>query len=133
MRRWLCKQEPDCYSIDQLATDGETVWDGVANPQARQNLWAMKPGDRVLFYHTGKEKAIVGEMEVVSEPTAPADDAKAVRVTMKFVRRLPTPIPLATIKAETSLATWDLVRLPRLSVMGLTIEQWNKVLSLASE
>ena len=70
MALWLCKQEPDCYSYADLARDGSTTWDGVGNAVARKHLRAMQPGDRVFFYHTGKEKAIVGEMVVASLPKA---------------------------------------------------------------
>ncbi len=132
MARWLCKVEPDCYSLADLERDGATTWDGVGNPVARKNLRAMTPGDRVLFYHTGKEKAVVGEMEVVGEPTAPADDEKAVAVEMKFVGRWETPVTLAAVKAEKTLETWDLVRLPRLSVMAVTDAQWKTVARLAA-
>lgn len=131
MARWLCKVEPDCYSITDLARDKTTTWDGVDNPAARQHLRAMKTGDRVLFYHTGKEKAVVGEMEVAAEPTAPADDAKAVAVAMKYVATWATPVSLAAVKAETTLEAWDLVRLPRLSVMPVTDAQWKAVARLA--
>jgi predicted RNA-binding protein with PUA-like domain len=134
MALWLCKVEPDCYSYDDLARDGSTAWDGVANPVARKNLRAMKPGDRVFFYHTGKEKAVVGEMVVAADPVDNPDgsDEKAVAVEMKPVRKFDTAVTLAQIKAEDSLATWDLVRLPRLSVLSVTPAQWKRVEDLAS-
>lgn len=135
MAWWLCKQEPDCYSYDDLARDGRTTWDGVSNALARKNLWAMKVGDRVLYYHTGKEKAIVGEMEVCVAPTVDpnSDDEKAVVVGMKAVRKFPTTVTLATIKQDKLLATWDLVRLPRLSVVPVTKAQWTRVMELMEE
>ena len=131
MARWLCKQEPDCYSLADLERDGSTVWDGVANPLARKNMRMMKPGDRVFYYHTGKEKAVVGEMEVEAEPTAPADDEKAVTVGMKYVGKLAQPVTLAEIKADEALAEWDLVRLSRLSVLAVSEAQWKRVLQLS--
>lgn len=131
MARWLCKQEPDCYSLKDLERDGTTLWDGVANPLARINMRKMKPGDRVFYYHTGKEKAVVGEMEVDSEPIAPADDEKAVVVKMKYVGALANPVTLAEIKADETLAEWDLVRLSRLSVVSVTEAQWKRVVQLS--
>jgi predicted RNA-binding protein with PUA-like domain len=133
MALWLCKVEPDCYSYDDLVRDGTTRWDGVANPAARKNLRAMKPGDRVFFYHTGKEKAVVGEMVVAGEPTTDSngEDKNAVAVEMKPVRKFATPVTLAQVKAEDDLADWDLVRLPRLSVMTVTAAQWKRVEEMA--
>jgi predicted RNA-binding protein with PUA-like domain len=107
----------------------------VTNALARQHLRQTKPGDRVLFYHTGNEKAVVGEMKVVTAPAADpnSDDEKSVVVTVKAVRRLAKPVTLAQIKADKLLATWDLVRLPRLSVVPMTGEQWKRVEALAAE
>jgi predicted RNA-binding protein with PUA-like domain len=129
MALWLCKQEPDCYSFDDLVRDGGTVWDGVSNALARKHLRQMKPGDRVLFYYTGKQKAVVGEMVVAGEPRPDpkSDDQAAVAVEMKPVRKLARPVPLADIKADKSLATWDLVRLPRLSVVPVSEAQWKRI------
>ena len=133
MSRWLFKQEPSCYSFADLERDGTTIWDGVSNALARQNLRQTKPGDRVFYYHTGKEKAIVGEMKIVSAPTSDpnSDDPKAVVVKVEAVRRLKNPVPLSAIKADKSLAKWDLVRMSRLSVMAVTEDQWNRVLELS--
>jgi predicted RNA-binding protein with PUA-like domain len=104
----------------------------VSNALARQNLRKVRPGDRVLYYHTGKEKAIVGEMQVVEGPMAdPADeDPKAVVVKVKAVGRWPEPLTLARIKKEPALATWELVRLPRLSVVPVSPEQWEHLTRL---
>ncbi|MBO0697979.1 MAG: EVE domain-containing protein [Zavarzinella sp.] len=129
MALWLCKQEPSCYSYDDLVRDGSTVWDGVSNALARKHLRQMKPGDRVLFYHTGKEKAVVGEMVVAGEPQPDpkAEDEAAVAVEMRPVRKFPAPVTLAQIKADKSLADWDLVRLSRLSVVPVSAAQWKRV------
>ena len=129
MALWLCKQEPDCYSFDDLLRDGGTVWDGVSNALARKHLRQMKPGDRVLFYHTGKQKAVVGEMVVAGDPRPDpkADDEAVVAVEVKPVRKLARPVPLADIKADKTLATWDLVRLPRLSVVPVSAAQWKRI------
>jgi predicted RNA-binding protein with PUA-like domain len=134
MALWLCKQEPSCYSFDDLVHDGCTVWDGVSNALARKHLRQMKPGDRVFFYHTGKEKAVVGEMVVASEPRQDpkSDDEAAVAVDMKPVGKLARPVTLTEIKADKKLATWDLVRISRLSVVPVTEAQWRQVESLAA-
>jgi predicted RNA-binding protein with PUA-like domain len=134
MALWLCKQEPGCYSFDDLVRDGQTVWDGVNNALARKHLRQMKPGDRVLFYHTGKEKAIVGEMVVAGEPILGSrDDEAAVAVDMKPIRKLARPVTLGEIKADKTLANWDLVRLSRLSVVPVSESQWKRVETLAAQ
>ena len=135
MALWLFKQEPSCYGFSDLECDGTTVWDGVSNAMARINLRQVKPGDRVLFYHTGKEKAVVGEMKVVGGPTSDpnSDDPKSVVVKVKVTRRFENPVSLKTIKADKALAKWDLVRLPRLSVVPVTAEQWKRVEELAKQ
>jgi len=133
MALWLCKQEPGCYGFDDLVRDKTTTWDGVSNALARKHLRLMKPGDRVLFYHTGKEKAVVGEMVVAAEPRSDAksDDKAAVAVEMRAVRKLAKPVTLASIKADKLLSKWDLVRLPRLSVVPVTELQWRRVAQLS--
>jgi predicted RNA-binding protein with PUA-like domain len=131
--RWLFKEEPEHYSFADLQREGRTVWEGVTNAQARQHLRQIKQGDRVFFYQTGKVKAIVGEMEVVKDPCpdpAGADD-KAVVVEVVPVRLLDNPVTLARIKQEADLAGWDLVRLPRLSVMPVSEGQWKRVEELS--
>jgi len=135
MALWLCKQEPGCYSFQDLERDGSTTWDGVANPLARKHLRMMKPGDRVFFYHTGKEKAVMGEMVVAADPTLEpvGEDKSAVAVEMKAVRSLVRPVTLATIKADKLLAKWDLVRLPRLSVVPVSEAQWKRVIALSEK
>ena len=126
---WLFKEEPSHYSFADLERDGTTMWDGVANNLARQNLRKVMPGDRVLYYHTGTERAIVGEMRALTAPEAdPArDDPKAVIVQVRAVRRWPVPVTLLTIKQDPLLQTWDLVRLPRLSVMPVNSAQWQRL------
>ncbi|MFN4260232.1 MAG: EVE domain-containing protein [Gemmataceae bacterium] len=132
---WLFKEEPDHYNYADLERDGETWWDGVDNNWARQHLRQVRAGDRILFYHTGKEKAIVGEMVAVSDPQADsrADDPKAVVVRVRAARRWPIPLPLRRIKMDTQLADWELVRLPRLSVLPVSEAQWQRLEQLAQE
>jgi predicted RNA-binding protein with PUA-like domain len=131
---WLFKEEPDHYSYADLEREGSTLWVGVTNALARQNLRKVRKGDRVLYYHTGNEKAVVGEMIALSNASADPNDAdpKAVVVKVKPVRRL-HPVPLSRIKQDPALASWDLVRLSRLSVMPVTPEQWRRVKELSSE
>jgi predicted RNA-binding protein with PUA-like domain len=132
---WLFKEEPDHYSFADLKRDGTTLWDGVTNNLARRNLRQVRKGDRILFYHTGKEKAVVGEMRAVGDAMAdPNDpDPKSVVVKVKAVRELSHPVTLGRIKADPQLAGWDLVRLPRLSVMQVTADQWQRIEELSQE
>ncbi len=131
MARWLFKEEPSHYSFADLERDGATAWDGVANALALQHLRRVRPGDLVLLYHTGKEKAVVGVMQVAdkAEPTTGGE----VAVSVRPVRRLHHPVPLSRIKADPTLADWELVRLPRLSVMPVTEAQWRRVEALAKQ
>ncbi len=133
MAYWLFKEEPEHYSFTDLERDVRTVWDGVANNLARQNLRKVQRGDRILYYHTGKEKAVVGEMLAVSDSRSDPTDAdpKAVAVEVELVQRLQHPVPLSRIKQDHLLADWELVRLPRLSVMPVTDAQWLRVLELS--
>jgi predicted RNA-binding protein with PUA-like domain len=135
MARWLFKEEPSHYSYADLERDGETVWNGVSNNMALQNLRKIRRKDRVLFYHSDSEKAIVGVMEVVADPVPDPDDTtgKLVVVRVKAVRQLRHPVPLSRIKADSQLSGWDLVRLPRLSVVSVSEEQWRRVEELSRE
>ena len=132
MNYWLVKSEPFKYSWDQLVNDKKTFWDGVRNYAARNNLRAMAPGDQVLFYHSNEGLAIVGIAEVVKaayqDPTT--DDTNWVVVDLKPVKPLPTPVTLAAIKADSSLAEMQLVRLGRLSVSAVTPAEYKKILKM---
>src|SRR5438105_1133035 len=114
MAFWLFKEEPAHYSLADVQRDRHTLWDGVTNNLARQNLRKVRPGDRIWLYHTGKEKAVVAEMRARTGPQQdPNDlDPKAVVVEVGAVRELPHPVLLAQIKADPLLQTWELVRLP---------------------
>ena len=129
MANWLFKEEPGTFSFADLQRDGSTTWTGVANALAQKHLRAVKAGDRVFFYHTGDEKAVVGVMEVTADPTPdPADETgKRVAVTVKPVRALTVPVTLAAIKADKAFAAWELVRQSRLSVMPVPDDLWAKV------
>jgi predicted RNA-binding protein with PUA-like domain len=132
MALWLFKEEPGEYSFADLQRDRKTLWSGVRNALARQHLRQVRRGDRVFFYHTGKEKAVVGEMRAAADARPGADDdPQAVAVEVEAVRPLPRPVPLARIKDDPLLRGWDLVRLPRLSVLPVTEEQWQRVEELS--
>jgi predicted RNA-binding protein with PUA-like domain len=135
MASWLFKEEPDHYSYAQLEADGKALWNGVNNNLARKHLRQVKKGDRIWFYHTGKEKAIVGEMRALGDASADpdSDDPNAVAVEVKPVRRLANPVPLARVKKEPLLSSWELVRLSRLSVMPVSDAQWQRIEELAAK
>ena len=129
MANWLFKEEPGTYSFAALQRDGSTTWTGVANALAQKHLRAVKKGDRVFYYHTGDEKAVVGVMEVTADPAPdPADETgKRVAVTVKPLRALKTPVTLAEIKADPAFKTFALVRISRLSVMPVTDAEWTRI------
>ncbi|MBI1832435.1 MAG: EVE domain-containing protein [Planctomycetes bacterium] len=126
---WLFKEEPSCYNYADLERDGSTVWAGVKNALARQQLRGVRKGDRVLYYHTGTERAIVGEMRIAADPThdPDSDDPKAIAVKVTAVRRGNPPVTLAQIKADPVFADWELLRISRLSVMPVSPEQWQRL------
>jgi predicted RNA-binding protein with PUA-like domain len=128
---WLFKEEPEHYSFADLQADGSTVWDGISNNMALQNLRKVRRGDRVFFYHTGKVKAVVGEMRVTADPHSPPGDPKSVSVEVAAVRKLAREVTLAEIKQDPALADWDLVRLSRLSVVPVSEAQWRRVEELS--
>jgi predicted RNA-binding protein with PUA-like domain len=136
MAHWLLKTEPATYSYADLERDGHAVWDGVSNALALKHLRAMRKGDAVLIYHTGDEKAIVGLAVVASlpypDPKAPGQ-ANLVVVDLKPQRRLASAVTLASVKADPAFAGFDLVRLPRLSVMPVPPELWRRLLKAAGE
>jgi predicted RNA-binding protein with PUA-like domain len=126
---WLLKTEPTDYSYDQLEQDGRTRWDGVSNPAALKNIRAMKAGDRAFLYHTGKEKAIVGVVEIVTAAYADPESksSKLVVVDIEPRLRLGRPVTLTEIKALPAFEGSPLVRQGRLSVVPLTADQWKTV------
>src|SRR6266550_867349 len=124
---WIVKTEPSTYSFDDLASQKTAVWDGVKNNLALKHLRQMKPGDRVLVYHTGDEKAVVGVAEATSEAYP---DPKLAVVDLRAVERLPRPVPLAEIKKDRAFADLGLVRMGRLSVMPVSADQVKRILQL---
>ena len=126
---WLLKTEPSAYSYDDLEREGRARWDGVKNPAALRNLRAMKKGDRVLVYHTGDEKAVVGTAEVAGEayPDPKFKGGVFVVVDLEPRGRLARPVTLAEIRAMPAFAESPLVRQGRLSVVPVDAAQWKAV------
>lgn len=132
MANWLIKSDPDEYSAADLARDGQTCWTGVRNPVAQKHIRAMQPDDRVLVYHTGKEKAIVATALVAAAPRPDATDGdgQAWAVDLKFEGWLGKPVTLAAVKADPFFADFALVRIGRLSVMPVTAQEWTRLVGL---
>src|SRR5688572_23560726 len=128
---WMVKQEPETYSWDDFVKDGKTDWSGVRNYQARNNLREMKTGERVLFYHSGKDKAVVGLAEVVKSayPDPTADDVQWVAVDLKPIKALKNPVPLASIRYDKRLSELPLIRQSQLSVMPLTKDEFDIIVA----
>ena len=133
--KWLFKSDPDTYSFADLERDGKTVWDGVSNNLALKHLRSVRQGDQALIYHTGDEKAVVGLAEVVSDAYADPKqkDPRLVVVDLEARERLARPVSLDEIKKQAALKNFDLVRLPRLSVMPVSEAQWNAIMKLAKK
>lgn len=130
---WILKTEPSTYSFADLQREGTAVWDGVTNPVALKNLRAMRPGDLVMIYHTGDEKAVVGLATVKSQgyPDPKRNDPRLVVVDLKADRALPKPVTLAQIKADKTFTDLPIVRQGRLSVSPVSAVQWSRLLKLA--
>lgn len=131
---WLVKQEPSDYSWTDFVKDGGTIWTGVRNFAARNNLRRMSKGDQVLFYHSGEDKAVVGIAKVTrtafQDPTAKGEDWSAVELAP--VKKLARPVTLAEIKAKSQLKNIALVRQSRLSVMPLTAKDFDFILKMSA-
>ena len=129
---WLVKSEPSAYSWEDLVKEGKTAWTGVRNFQARNNIRSMKKGDLVLFYQSVMDPSVRGITTVVKEaypdPTAKEGDWSC--VDLKKSIALPSPVSLATIKADPSLADISLIKQSRLSVMPLTANEYTRILKL---
>jgi predicted RNA-binding protein with PUA-like domain len=127
MATWLLKTEPETYAFETLQSEGKTNWDGVRNALAQRHLKAIRPGDRCYIYHSGQVRAVVGVAEAAGEPVPDTSDpaGKHAMVPLVPVRALSHPLPLADFKAA-GWVNFDLVRLPRLSVMPVPadVEAW---------
>ena len=126
---WLFKEEPTHYSYDDLVRDGKTSWTGVKNPVAQKHLRSVKKGDRIFFYHTGDVKAVVGVAKAIADaypdPSDPSGTFYAVDVAP--VRKLKQPVTLAAVKADKFFASFALTRVPRLSVMPVSDQEWDRM------
>ena len=129
--QWLVKEEPSNYNFAQFVQDGRTVWSGVKNPVAQKHLRAMTPGDRVFFYHTGDEKQIVGTARVAGPPYRDPANPGFYAVDLECDDALPAPVTLKAVKADPRFADFALVRVPRLSVMPVTDEQWTALSAMS--
>ncbi|PYV45809.1 MAG: EVE domain-containing protein [Acidobacteria bacterium] len=135
MAYWLLKTEPTAYSYANLERDQKTVWDGVTNNLALKYLRSMRKGDLAFIYHTGDEKSLIGIAEVASDPypDPKKKDSKLAVVELKPKERLPRALPLSEIKAQSQLKNFELVRLPRLSVMPVSDSVWKLLLEFAKK
>jgi len=129
MAQWLVKEEPEHYGYDQLENDRKTVWAGVRNPLAQKHLRSIRKGDRIFYYHTGKEKAVVAEARAGSDAYPDPDDSSGKLYVVDVVagKKLPRPVTLAEIKADHAFATFPLVRISRLSVMPVSDAEWSRI------
>ncbi len=133
MAYWLLKTEPSTYSYWDLEKEKKATWDGVSNNLALKHIREMKKGDLAFIYHSGEEKAIVGIAEITSMPYADPkqDQEKLVVVDLKPKERLKHAVSLATVKARSEFAQFELVRMSRLSVMPVSAPHWKMLLSMS--
>ncbi len=129
MAQWLVKEEPDHYGYGQLERDRKTVWAGVRNPLAQKHLRSIRKGDRIFYYHTGKEKSVVATAKALSDAYPdPADSSGTLHVVdIGADKTLARPVTLAEIKADPAFASFPLVRMSRLSVMPVTDAEWARI------
>jgi len=134
MAYWLFKSEPGTWSWDDQVRRGKQgeEWNGVRNYQARNNMKAMKLGDKGFFYHSVDEKRIVGIVEVcaLAHPDSTTDDPRWECVDIRAVAPMPKPVTLAEIKAEPKLAEFALVRQSRLSVVPVSAAEWKRICAM---
>jgi len=130
-QHWLIKSEPSTYSFDRLVAEGRTVWDGVRNFEARNNLRSMKKGDICLFYHSNEGKAVVGIARVSREAYPDPRDEGWIAVDVEPVRALARSVTLEEMRGDRVLSGMAMVRRPRISVTPVTPEEYEAVLALA--
>lgn len=128
---WLLKVEPSDYPWSTMESDGTTTWNGIHNHQAQKYLRTMKCGDLALFYHTEKERAIVGIVEIAREFYVTEDDPKFGMVDVRCVRALERPVTLTEIKSTDALSDMTILRQPRLSVSSITPDQWEFIMKMS--
>lgn len=135
MNYWLLKTEPETFSWSDAVQEKRSMWDGVRSYAARRHLSQMKKGDQAFLYHSGKERSIIGVVDVVSDPyqDPTAMDAKGwLAIDVAAAHMLPRPISLADIKANPEFKDFFLVRQGRLSVFPVSSKQWKDLLAMAS-
>jgi predicted RNA-binding protein with PUA-like domain len=125
MAYFLAKTDPDTYALADLKREGKTVWDGVRNPAAVNAIKEMKPGDTVIVYHTGDEKAVVGLAKVVSEPRPDPNNDRSWVADFEYVQDAKKAVTLREIKESHKFDDWALVRMGRLSTMEAPPEFWE--------
>ena len=127
MAHWLLKSEPEDWSWDQQVAQGGkgAEWTGIRNFSAQRHLRAMNKGEQAFFYHTGKERAVVGIVKVIAEAHPDSTDRAWQAVDVAAVKKLPTPVGLDQIKADRRLADMALVRISRLSVQPVSEAEWR--------
>jgi predicted RNA-binding protein with PUA-like domain len=132
--KWLFKEEPSNYAFDLLLKDKKTIWSGVKNPLAQKHLHAVKRGDQIFYYHTGDERSIVGIAKALADAYPDPEDPSGKRAVVEVgaVKKLPRPVTLAEIKSSQKFTTFPLVRMSRLSVMPVTDDEWEQILTMAS-
>jgi predicted RNA-binding protein with PUA-like domain len=135
MQYWLFKTEPTAYSLADLKREKKALWTGVRNAMARIHLRNVRRGDKILLYHTGSEKAIVGVTKAVSgpQPDATNDDPKSVAVEVEFLKEFAKPVTLSQIKKDRAFSQFGLVRNSRLSVMPVSEKEWRQIEQLTGE
>jgi predicted RNA-binding protein with PUA-like domain len=133
MAQWLVKEEPEHYSYDQLERDRKTVWAGVRNPLAQKHLRTIRKGDRIFYYHTGKEKAVIAIARALGDayPDPSDSSGKLYVVDVAPEKRLTRPVTLAAIKADRAFASFPLVRMSRLSVMPVSDAEWTRIVTMS--
>ncbi|MDY6901791.1 MAG: EVE domain-containing protein [Cyanobacteriota bacterium] len=132
---WLLKTEPNEYSYTDLEKEKTAVWDGVKNNLALKNMRAMLPGEEVFIYHTGKERRIMGIAQVASTayPDPKLNDSKRLVIDIRAVQKLGQPITLAQIKQDAQFTGFDLLRLPRLSIVPVLPQYWQGLLEMTKK
>jgi predicted RNA-binding protein with PUA-like domain len=132
--QWLFKEEPTHYAYDDLVRDGRTSWTGVKNPLAQKHLRSVKKGDRIFYYHTGDQKAVVAIARAAGDAYADPKDSsgKLYAVDVLPVKKLARPVSLAEIKAKPAFQDFPLVRISRLSVMPVSDREWAEIEKMAA-
>ncbi len=133
MKYWLIKSEPDAWSWSSQVKEGSSMWDGVRNYQARNNLKKMKKNDLCFFYHSVTERSIIGIVKVVKEyyPDPTDKTGRFVVVDVKAIKKLQNPVSLDQIKKNNKLKDIALVKQSRLSVMPLAKKEWNEIINMS--